>query len=142
MKEILFRGFHPSEYGAETICVDGEKITGEWVFGDLLRTSNRTPFIMTDGTYQGSCFVIPSTVGQFTGLCDKNGKRIFEGDIVTGCPVHLTGGVALTTDNGVSVRFESGMFKAGSISICSFRGNCEVIGTIFDSKCSFGGEDE
>lgn len=70
-REILFRG--------------KRKDNGEWVCGYLYRLSERlNPFIMFVNSNAESHEVIPETVSQFTGLTDKNGKKIFEGDIVKG----------------------------------------------------------
>lgn len=126
MREILFRGKR----------VDN----GEWVEGNLFipdkvaRVDVPTEILMGTNIVRISYEVDPETVGQYTGLKDKNGKRIFEGDV---CLCNRN--IAPSVDGQYfEIRFdvdEGQWYGCGWISCIEANqfGMCEIIDNIHDN---------
>lgn len=121
---------------------------GEWVYGNYyiaekLDKSGVEYFIIKIKAEGSQYYVIPETIGQYTGLMDKNGKMIFEGDVVY-CKSRL--------DNAnMVVIFECGQFRMVlSENYRSYQTNSgfydincfdkEVIGNIHDNPELLKGE--
>lgn len=116
-REILFRGKR----------VDN----GEWIEGFFAKSGDKT-FILIDNDiavgYVAMKEVIAETVGQFTGLTDYNGKKIFEGDIVKGL---FNFGLSINA----KVVYYDGSFgvvckRCGAINFTAFTSFCGVDGKL------------
>ena len=128
MREILFRGKR----------IDN----GEWVEGGIIQgvphelwQNEGRAFILVFPKYlskQNLVEVAPSTVGQYTGLTDKNGKKIFEGDILEGRGYDEEDGYGV-------VAWYDGAFEVGNGQWCgTFHENYggvefEILGNIHDN---------
>lgn len=80
MREIIFRGKDSSG-----------TINHSWQYGSLDTTVDGFPTIMFHDRFGNKCEINVSsnTIGQYTGITDKNGKRIFEGDILKADNGHI-----------------------------------------------------
>ena len=130
MRELLFRG-------KRTDC-------DAWVEGDVIqafRGNQLSSCSIMPNTPTAYCWkVIPETIGQYTGLTDKNGKKIFEGDI---CrfkrfnDIHVGEIVFNVTTASFVMRYQSivGAYgeKATQKMLLSVCDDIEVIGNIHDN---------
>lgn len=81
MRELLFRG-QTRKFG-EKVNLKGEELPGKWVFGGIFQPSTEEDFSIIDSYENCEKYrVYTDTVSQYTGMRDRYGVKIFEGDIV------------------------------------------------------------
>lgn len=118
MREILFRGKR-KDYGT---WVEGYYVHNFWNNGE-------DTIHLVDG---GCCTVMPETVCQYTGLTDKNGRKIFEGDIIK---YNMSNGIGMVEwYHGAYTGWYVDDTRMGEQQFTNEMWNkCEVIGNIFDN---------
>lgn len=140
MKEILFRG-QTWNNGEKVKITTRVKIPGNWVYGGIFPGTGDYSIIYGGETEKDlkKNTVYSETVGQYTGLKDKNGRKIFEGDILK-----LDG-----EDGFFKVGYETNTAKfiiIGDIVMVDFdnvwTSEIEVIGNIHDNPELMGGSEE
>ena len=120
MREILFRG--------------KSKDTNEWVYGDLLFCADTAQIWEDTDHGKFNCLVDPDSVGQYTGMLDKNGCKIFEGDVIK----HSARAFGELITNLYEVRYSTeqarflALLSSGVFNPTAFQ-DCEVVGNIFDN---------
>ncbi len=110
-REILFRG--KNEEG--------------WFYGNLLIYADTAQIWYEEKGYgKVNVLVDPSTIGQYTGLTDRNGVKIFEGDIIKYRSEIFEVIYSATNARFLALR-PNGVFNAAAMR------NCEIIGNIHDN---------
>lgn len=121
MREIIFRG--------------KRTFNGEWAEGDLVHFPDKVKIDPHEiGQPWRGYDVIPETVGQYTGLIDKNGKKIYEGDIIE----HHAQGDIIVTRGAVTWDAKDGRwaYKLRTMQPGFYMHNpdaVEVIGNVHDT---------
>lgn len=143
MRDIVFRGKPKNEAEYETLReLSEDDCENGFVYGSLVVSHNKYYICTMALQIRGGISdyittmidVLPETIGQYTGLKDKNGTKIFEGDVVL-----LKG-----YDEPYQVVFDESCFQAYSDSVRYAMDNfydyeIEVIGNIYDNPELLGG---
>ena len=126
-----------------TIKFRGKRLDNElWVDGDLVTSltpkgsMTKCPAIHTTNGTIGTFFVQPETIGQYTGLHDRSGKEIYEGDIIKITGSNEDKYVAYSDKEAAfGIQYPDGGFFAFTFDISGISVDCyEVIGNIHDNS--------
>lgn len=137
-REILFRG--QTRKRGEKVNMLREPIEGNWVYGGIFQGKGDKSIIYTYDPV-GKYVVYSDTVGQYTGLTDKNGVKIFEGDIFKLQYPNCTAVVTWDAENGRFLGFTTGNEKR-IVYVGRTPSPIEVIGNIHDNQDLMRDEDD